>query len=185
MKNIRANLTDKVYPDYCVGFLYSMLPDTALGIHIHSQIILIIISSMSFSSGTNLSGQGRKINAKNLFWGLLDNRLPQEEDLCLSAAGMFRLLAELLDLFYFQSLLPLAGHIWDQYLTHCSFLCTIRTMFNPLVLQASSAQDPEFQYVHNLRFPICIFSEFLVYEHLNPLLGNAEFILPTMCHRRP
>ena len=64
MKNIRANLTDKVYPDYCVGFLYSMLPDTALGIH--SQIILIIISSMSFSSGTNLSGQGRKINAKNL-----------------------------------------------------------------------------------------------------------------------
>ena len=44
MKNIRANLTDKVYPDYCVGFLYSMLPDTALG----------KVRSFSFSSSLAL-----------------------------------------------------------------------------------------------------------------------------------
>lgn len=182
MKNIRANITDTIYPDYCVGFLYTMLPDTALGTRLdnfHSHY-----SSVSFSTGANLSRCGRKIYAKNLFWRLLDNRLPSEEDLCLSAAGMFRQLAELLDFFNFQSLTPLAGaHIWDEYLTHCSFLCTIRTIFNPLVLEASSAQDPDFQYVHSLRFLICVFSEFLVYEHLNQVLGNAEFLLPAMCHR--
>ena len=187
MKNIRANLTDTVYPDYCVGFLYTMLPETALGT-VRSLLLSLSLALISFSTCTNLSGGSRTINAKNLFWRLLDNWLPQEEDLCLSAAGECSgcfSRAPRSVLFYFQSLTPpLGGHIWDQYLTHCSFLCTIRTIFNPLVLQASSAQDPDFQYVHNLRFPICIFAEFLVYEHLNPLLGNAEFLLPTMCHRR-
>ena len=65
MKNIRANLTDKVYPDYCVGFLYSMLPDTALGIH--SQIILIIISSMSSALAQTSLDKADKLMPKIYF----------------------------------------------------------------------------------------------------------------------
>ena len=67
MKNIPANVTDTVYPDYCVGFLYTMLPDTALGNYQIIIIIIIIISSMYFSTGTNLTGCRRKIDAKHLF----------------------------------------------------------------------------------------------------------------------
>ena len=65
MKNIRANLTDKVYPDYCVGFLYSMVPDTALGIH--SQIILIIISSMSSALAQTSLDKAEKLMPKIYF----------------------------------------------------------------------------------------------------------------------
>ena len=69
MKNIPANITDPVYPDYCVGFLYTMMPDTALGNYriIIIIIIITIINSMYFSSGTNLTGSRRKIDAKHLF----------------------------------------------------------------------------------------------------------------------
>ena len=65
MKNIRANLTDKVYPDYCVGFLYSMVPDTALGSH--SQIILIIISSMSSALAQTSLDKAEKLMPKIYF----------------------------------------------------------------------------------------------------------------------
>lgn len=82
-----------------------------------------------------------------------------------------------------KSLAPL-GKIWDPYLSHCPVLCILRTMFNPLVLEASSAKDPEFQYVHNLGFLVCIFSEILVYEYITPVLGNVDFLLPQICSRK-
>ena len=143
---------------------------------------------MSFSSCTNLNGLYRKIQSENLLGGLLDHRSPQAEDLRAvpQRNGDLNFSHFVLNvIFGFQSLAgpTCVGELWDNYLSHCPFLCTIRTMFNPLVLEASSARDPEFQYVHNFKFLFCIFSEILVYEHLEPILGNVDFILPRMCNR--
>ena len=186
MKNIRGNLTDKVYPDYCLGFIYTMLAETGLGrdcnikYYYHSLDVFQLLHKPQWSLQKNsvLKSTWR------IAWSQESSgrRSPR----CPSRNGDWNFSHFVPNVvFCLQSLAgpTCVGELWDNYLSHCPFLCIIRNMFNPLVLEASSAGDPEFQYVHNFKFLFCIFSEILVYEHLEPFLGNVDFILPRMCNR--
>ena len=103
MKNIRGNPTEEVYPDYCVGFIYTVLRETALGTEDIGYYCYH--HWLCFSSGTGLTGLNREIEAESLLGGLSDHRIPSEDDLTWPCGMLWT--AELL-----LSLLSYIGRVW-------------------------------------------------------------------------
>ena len=82
------------------------------------------------------------------------------------------LLRKRLPWLHLRSLTPIGGKTWDGLLSHCPFLSFLRMTFNPLILNAGSADNENLQYVWSIRFVLCVFAEYVIFEYL-PSLGSV------------
>ena len=94
------------------------------------------------------------------------------------------LLAQRLPWVKHRSLAPVGGAAWDAFLSHCPFFDVLRYSFNPLAVGAGSSDSPDLQYVGSPHFLICVFSEYLRYQYLAPLLDLHWDFTAGFCNRQ-
>ena len=56
--------------------------------------------------------------------------------------------------------------IWENFLSHCPCLSSLRGAFNPIVVEGGS---DKIQYVNNWLMFVCVFVEKLNYDYLLPM----------------